>query len=498
MKKLVTFLGVVFSLFLSAQTVQLDKTFGNSNGFEILDGETAGDVCSLILPDGKILVSGNKVNGANLYENFIARFKTDGQIDTSFGTNGFSIIDSFNHYGCRLLLADNHIFAFFSNPDRSNPDISENSMMKFDLDGNLDTSFGNMGKVEFSQELLSDYKDNAFQDGNYLYVEVYYPVAKIKRFDIKTGVLDPTFGTNGEVVLPVLRSEDYFSEDDFMIHTSDNKILIGSVYYSTFNLYKFNMDGSVDTSFGNNGTVIVNRDYSTYNISESGGSIIVALGDYDDEGISLYKFYTSNGQPVTSFGDNGVLSMENTIYVSEIKFFSDKIYLAGEDKNEDLGLWWLNADGSYDTTFNKTGEYIETSHADIWTESFNISSDGSIIVSGEFPSGSSIIIDPDRPWRNIETYKIFLAKYLVDESLATEDLSPKAKVALYPNPVKDMLYFSAKGKVAKAEIYDLNGRLVKTTAVSNNSVNVSSLSKGVYFIILHTDKGVVKEKFIKN
>ena len=82
--------------------------------------------------------------------------------------------------------------------------------------------------------------------------------------------------------------------------------------------------------------------------------------------------------------------------------------------------------------------------------------------------------------------------------LGTEDLSPQAKATLYPNPVKDVLYFSANRKVAKAEIYDLNGRLVKTAAVSNNSVNVSSLSKGVYFIILHTDKGVVKEKFIKN
>jgi len=86
----------------------------------------------------------------------------------------------------------------------------------------------------------------------------------------------------------------------------------------------------------------------------------------------------------------------------------------------------------------------------------------------------------------------------VIKSMGTENLSPQAKVTFYPNPVKDVLYFSASGKVAKAEIYDLNGRLIKTAAVSNNSVNVSSLSKGVYFIILHTDKGVVKEKFIKN
>jgi len=82
--------------------------------------------------------------------------------------------------------------------------------------------------------------------------------------------------------------------------------------------------------------------------------------------------------------------------------------------------------------------------------------------------------------------------------MGTEEISSSEKVALYPNPVKDVLYFSASGKATQAEIYDLNGRLVKTAAVSNNSVNVSSLSKGVYFIILRTDKGTVKEKFIKN
>jgi len=85
------------------------------------------------------------------------------------------------------------------------------------------------------------------------------------------------------------------------------------------------------------------------------------------------------------------------------------------------------------------------------------------------------------------------------ENLGTEDLSlQQAKATLYPNPVKDVLYFSTSGKVAKAEIYDLNGRLIKTSAVSSNSVNVSDLANGLYFIVLETDKGVVKEKFIKN
>ena len=483
MKKLVTFLGLVFSLFLSAQTVQLEKTFGNSNGFEILDGETTGAsfIRSLILPDGKILISGNRINGTNLAENFIAKFNPNGQIDTSFGTNGFLIVDHLDDNGCELLFADNHIFAFFN--------VYKDCIMKFDLNGNLDTSFGNSGRVDFNDgEHLSDL-NIAFQDGNYLYVEFYEPVVKIKRFDIKTGVIDLTYGINGEVILPFTNVDD-----DYMIKTSDNKILIATMnwYNLTLSLYKFNMGGSLDTSFGNNGAVTLyfeNRN-ANYSISEFDGSIITAMTNGDDASTTLYKNYTSNGQPVTSFGNNGTVSLKNVL-VSEVKIFSNKIYLSGANENYDLALWRFNADGSFDTSFNKTGGYIESSHTG-WAESFDINSDGSIITAGEYPSSPSTNINYD------ENNKIFLAKYLVDESLATEDLSPKAKVALYPNPVKDVLYFSASGKVAKAEIYDLNGRLVKTAAVSNNSVNVSSLSKDVYFIILHTDKGVIKEKFIKN
>jgi hypothetical protein len=51
--------------------------------------------------------------------------------------------------------------------------------------------------------------------------------------------------------------------------------------------------------------------------------------------------------------------------------------------------------------------------------------------------------------------------------------------------------------VLKAEIFDLNGRLIKTTEVFNNQLSVSSLSKGIYFLNLQTGKGKLKTKFIK-
>jgi uncharacterized delta-60 repeat protein len=487
MKKIFIFLGLFTALLFSAQTVKLDETFGNSNGFEVLEGETIGwsIIRSLILPDGKILVSGNRINGSVLCENFIAKFNPDGQIDASFGNNGFLIIDHPDDNGCSLMYADNHIFAFF--------DIQDDCIMKFDLNGNLDTAFGNNGVVMVGG-YIADYSSGV-QYENYLYVLCGdygdYNSSSFFRYDIKTGALDLSFGTNGKVSL----SNKGKAYDIFK--SSDDKIFISTRKSNdlTWYLHKFNIDGSLDASFGNNGTIAFyngsdSDDFPSI-VLDSDNNILIAIMK-DNEFLTVLKKYDSNGQLITSFGTNGTVSLENILILS-IKNFSNKIYLAGANGNYDLALLRLNADGSLDTTFNKTGIYIETSHAgNEWAESFNINTDGSIITAGEYP------VDSGGNPMDSENNKIFLAKYLVNEDLATEEISSSNKVSIYPNPAKDVLYFSTNEKIDKAEIYDLNGRLVKFGKISSGYINVSDLSKGLYFIVLQTETGKIKTKFLKN
>lgn len=67
------------------------------------------------------------------------------------------------------------------------------------------------------------------------------------------------------------------------------------------------------------------------------------------------------------------------------------------------------------------------------------------------------------------------------------------KFSIFPNPTSDILHITSKNDIESLEIYDLNGRqLIKKTGV--NSVDISELSKGAYFIKLN-DKETVK--FIK-
>lgn len=83
-------------------------------------------------------------------------------------------------------------------------------------------------------------------------------------------------------------------------------------------------------------------------------------------------------------------------------------------------------------------------------------------------------------------------------TLSTDEEFSKSEISIFPNPVKDVLNFKTKEKIKKAEIYDLNGGLLKVElGISNNQLNVSSLKTGNYIVKILTDKKSYQTKFIK-
>jgi hypothetical protein len=49
-----------------------------------------------------------------------------------------------------------------------------------------------------------------------------------------------------------------------------------------------------------------------------------------------------------------------------------------------------------------------------------------------------------------------------------------------------------------ARIYSIDGNLVKTIEPTNNLINVSGLTKGIYFIKINVEQSVITKLFIKN
>ncbi|MEQ8907702.1 MAG: T9SS type A sorting domain-containing protein [Vicingaceae bacterium] len=68
----------------------------------------------------------------------------------------------------------------------------------------------------------------------------------------------------------------------------------------------------------------------------------------------------------------------------------------------------------------------------------------------------------------------------------------------FPNPTKGKLLFSTQENIVLIRVYDQNGRLVKHWDTPQNEIDVSELSKGLYFISLQTQSGeLINRKFVK-
>jgi hypothetical protein len=70
---------------------------------------------------------------------------------------------------------------------------------------------------------------------------------------------------------------------------------------------------------------------------------------------------------------------------------------------------------------------------------------------------------------------------------------------VFPNPVSSILSVNcdAKIKIKTIVIMDVMGGIVKTVTMSNNTIDVSYLTNGIYFLQVQTDKRLVNKKFIK-
>jgi hypothetical protein len=71
---------------------------------------------------------------------------------------------------------------------------------------------------------------------------------------------------------------------------------------------------------------------------------------------------------------------------------------------------------------------------------------------------------------------------------------------IYPNPADDKLNFNIK-EYNDITITDISGKTImnlNSLSPQNNSVDISILSKGIYFVTIKSDKQLITRKLIKN
>ena len=179
--------------------------------------------------------------------------------------------------------------------------------------------------------------------------------------------------------------------------------------------------------------------------------------------------------------------------------------LTSLDLSQNLALINLycrrNQIGSLDLSQNTALTEVACSNNQL--TSLNVANGNNVIIGGgEFdatgnPSLICIQVD-DVAWSNANwPSKDATASYSTNCSLGIDDYGSEVLVSINPNPATSQITISSTLDITAIALIDITGKEVARPDTTNNSINVSYLSKGLYFLQIETTGGRVVEKFVK-
>ena len=365
----------------------LDTTFGNG-GLVLTDFAGGLDQAhAMVTVGGQTLVAGRATTNFNS-DFAVARYNADGSLDTSFGVNGLVTTDlgSTEDIAFSIVVQPNGKIILAGQTLGSSGTSYDFALARYHTNGALDTSFGvgGVATADFSGGLDVAY-DVALQGDGKVVVsgrasdENYSYRVGVMRFDAN-GVLDASFDTDGKVV--VVAAEDdgvslYDTEPYTMQVMSDGRIVLGGYAFSfnTFDakalLMRLNPDGSLDTTFGSDpdcdgtrsGYVAADLAFESETVYDlivlPSGDVLVAGDSFGDFAVARF---TAAGDLDTSFGAGGMFTMDLAFMADSARDLavdtSGRIYAAGylnDGVYPDFTVVRLNADGTLDSTFGAGG-----------------------------------------------------------------------------------------------------------------------------------------------
>nr|WP_321412246.1 DUF4961 domain-containing protein [uncultured Carboxylicivirga sp.] len=169
------------------------------------------------------------------------------------------------------------------------------------------------------------------------------------------------------------------------------------------------------------------------------------------------------------------------IYGTQAKYYTPNIHPVFDNgRNELLVTYSLNysANQDQDISCNEYGEKIV---------------DGNVITKGDY-------IDPY--FYRVKGVRVPYSAIGIPENdipssiQALQDVNSETEI--FPNPVVDELYIKSTSLLVESfyDIFDLSGRIVNSGKIENNRINVSTLSEGVYVLIIKGSENST-HKFIK-
>jgi uncharacterized delta-60 repeat protein len=239
--------------------------------------------------DGKILLSGNLNGDSNIG---LARYLSNGTPDTSFGVDGKKkpVFNNSKSYAAALLIQSSGRILVTGNSGEDSYAIC--LLLGLNEDGTFDNTFGPdqaVSQAELTSLILQ--RDQKILAAGYSYSNLQNNSDfALERYDTD-GLPDPTFGNNGQVTTDF---GSYYDQINVVAQQRDGKIVAAGIagdedtaYMKQFGLIRYNVDGSIDTSFGSHGIVLGSTSQDVVSISDlvilKTGKILVAGYTGNDE-----------------------------------------------------------------------------------------------------------------------------------------------------------------------------------------------------------------------
>jgi uncharacterized delta-60 repeat protein len=269
--------------------------------------------------------------------------------------------------------------------------------------GDLDQSFGGNGKVTTGfgpGRVAAAYAVAVQRDGKIVAAGTVSTDASSAFAVVRyrtDGSLDPTFGGDGKVLVP-LGGAAYA-----VAIQGDGKLVVAGGAGSRFGVVRLNADGSLDPTFGENGEVTTDVTTPGDPGSRGGGAAAVALqsdgkivvagtrGDEDEaesDTDAVLVRYKVDGSLDTTFGTNGITIANpggvRTEGHAVVVKPTGKILVAGVADLQFM-LARFNSDGTDDRSFGRSGAVVTTFGTDHSDEGFDLTllDHGKIVLAGE-------------------------------------------------------------------------------------------------------------------
>lgn len=291
----------------------LDANFGS--GGAVVSRVSYDSFTAIALQsDAKIVVGGATSFDAGPFRFSVVRHTPNGSLDQTFGGSG-NVITSFGGAGDfatdLVVQSDGKVvLAGYSEAGADRGFDQDFALARYNIDGSLDSTFNGDGKLTTN---LGDTIDRCMRvalqsDGKILAAGYSGSSLALLRYNLN-GSLDTTFHGDGKLFIPA-------SSGSFvplgLAAQSDGKILLAGTISDRFALVRLAPEGNFDTNFGVNGRVSSQlgpgwASCGTLALQLDGKIVAAGIAGVGSIGHFALVRYLANGDVDRTFGTNGIV-----------------------------------------------------------------------------------------------------------------------------------------------------------------------------------------------